>query len=268
MLVIGIIWTLIYSKDGIFQLFITKLHSYMSAPFFSMLFSNPKLAIGGLIIRILFLFSSLYILYLVTKDYAEEYERNENITLGRTVRIVGVVLALFLTFYRGGLNGWIVSILSPAVDSGVLGNAITVMPAVVFALVIKGAGFGMILFLAAIQNISSSVYEAADIDGATTVQKFRYITLPLLKPVILFMVITGTIGALNAFTEIFAMTKGGPIINIGGHPLGVTKLTGYFLFTKWEQSDYGYAAAISYALLVLTLIISVINAKVFKSDEV
>jgi len=81
------------------------------------------------------------------------------------------------------------------------------------------------------------------------------------------MAVTGIIGALNAFTEIYAMTKGGPIVTVLGKSLGATKLTGYYLFTKWEQSEFGYAAAMSYALLVLTIVISKVQEKVLTPED-
>lgn len=267
MLVIGTIWTLIYSKDGIFQQIVEACHKVVSFPALSNLAAAPGKALLALGLRTALLAAVLGLVYTVAKEYRDAHLRNGRPGKAQATVAAGALVSLFLLFFKGGLLGWIEAALAPAVGSGVLGNPVTVMPAVVFALVVKGAGFGMILFLAAIQNISDSVYEAADIDGASAVQKFFFITLPLVKPVILFMVITGTTGALNAFTEIYAMTKGGPIVNMGGEALGATKLTGYYLFTKWEQSEYGYAAAISYALLVLTLIISVVNARLFRSEE-
>lgn len=267
MLVIGTIWTLIYSKDGIFQKIVEACHKVLAYPALHNFAAAPGKALLALGLRGLLLAGVLGLLYTVTREYYEAYLRNRRPGMANATLAAGGLVAFVLLFVKGGLLGWFEAALAPAVGSGVLGNPVTVMPAVVFALVVKGAGFGMILFLAAIQNISESVYEAADIDGASAVQKFFFITLPLVKPVILFMIITGITGALNAFTEIYAMTKGGPIVNIGGQALGATKLTGYYLFTKWEQSEYGYAAAISYALLVLTLIISVINARIFRSEE-
>ncbi|MEW6555845.1 MAG: sugar ABC transporter permease [Elusimicrobiota bacterium] len=147
-------------------------------------------------------------------------------------------------------------------EKGVLANEKTAMLGVVVALVLKNAGFGMILFLAAIQNISQSVFEAADIDGANEWQKFKHITLPLVRPIILFLVITGTIVALNAFAEIYAMTSGGPEMVVAGKTVGATKVSGYYLYRQFERMNYGDAAAISYFLLALTLVISYINAKV------
>jgi|GEM_PF-252559 len=99
---------------------------------------------------------------------------------------------------------------------GLLGNPWTVLPTIAIAMVLKGAGFGMILFLTAIQNIPEDLFEAADLDGASTWDKLLYITIPHVKPVILFMVVTGVMGSLNAFTEIYAMTgaEGGPATQV------------------------------------------------------
>ena len=146
-------------------------------------------------------------------------------------------------------------------EKGVLANGKTAMLGVVAALVLKNAGFGMILFLSAIQNIPVSVYEAADIDGANEWQKFKNITLPLVVPIILFLIITGTIGALNAFSEIYAMTGGGPQMVVAGKTVGATNVSGYYLFRQFERMNYGYAASISYFLLAITLTISYINVK-------
>ncbi len=151
--------------------------------------------------------------------------------------------------------------------TGLLGSPLTALPAVVIAMVLKGAGFGMILFLAALQNIPECIYEAADIDGASKWEQFWKITLPLLKPILVFMVITGVIGSLNAFTEIYAMTAGGPQVVIGDETLGSTSVSGYYLYKQFEGGRYGYAAAISYVLLTITLIITFVQQKFFAGDK-
>lgn len=158
-------------------------------------------------------------------------------------------------------------------STGVLGNPWTALPAIAFALVLKSAGFGMILFLAAMSNIPESVYEAADIDGANFWQKHRHVTFPLVKPIILFLVITGLMGALNAFTEIYAMAatkyaQGGPFIDSFGHTVGVTKVSGFYLYKTFEQGDYGRAAAMSFLLLIVAFTISVFNARLLRSEKV
>jgi len=180
--------------------------------------------------------------------------------------VVGIIWKLL---YSGG--GFITTIISHfgiPLDSGILGNQWTALPGIALAMVLKGAGFGMILFLAALQNIPSAIYEAAEIDGATKRQQFFYMTLPLLKPIILFMVIMGTMSSLNAFTEIYAMTdNGGPVVLLGNHTLGATKLTGYYLFSKWQNHEYGYAAAMSYILLIIAVVISLINSYILRRDD-
>lgn len=158
-------------------------------------------------------------------------------------------------------------------STGVLGNPWTALPAIAFALVLKSAGFGMILFLAAMSNIPESVYEAADIDGANFWQKHRHVTFPLVKPIILFLIITGLMGALNAFTEIYAMAatkyaQGGPFIDAFGHTVGVTKVSGFYLYKTFEQGDYGRAAAMSFLLLIVAFTISVLNARLLRSEKV
>ncbi len=152
-------------------------------------------------------------------------------------------------------------------NTGFLGSPYTAMPAVVLAMVLKSAGFGMILFLAAIQNISESIYEAANIDGASRWQQTILITIPLVKPIILFLSVIGIISALNAFAEIYAMTAGGPYYSVRDQALGATNLSGYYLYRTFESARYGYAAAISYVLLIITLIVSTINMKFLSNRD-
>jgi multiple sugar transport system permease protein len=150
-------------------------------------------------------------------------------------------------------------------EQGFLGRPATAMPAVVMVNVLKGAGFGMILYLAALQNIPESVYEAADVDGASWWQKLTRITIPLLRPVTLFMVIVGVVAALNAFVEIFAMTTGGPSVNVGERAYGATWVTGYYLFdTFYVRLKLGYAAAMSYILLAIAAAVSLVNLRILR----
>jgi ABC-type sugar transport system permease subunit len=183
--------------------------------------------------------------------------------------VVGVVWVLIYSPHFGVLNRlFMLFDIETFLEKGFLGNPWSAMPAVAFANVLKSSGFGMVLYLAAIANISPSLYEAAAIDGAGGWHRFRAITYPLLKPVTLFLVIIGIITALNAFAEIYAMTEGGPNVEIGGRALGATWVTGYYLFrTFYVSLKLGYAAAISYVLLLLTLIISVINMRLFRTES-
>jgi len=183
--------------------------------------------------------------------------------------VIGIVWTLIYSPHVGVLVRIFESVgITAFSERGFLGMAGTAMPAVVLTNVLKGAGFGMILYLSAIQNIPQSLYEAASIDGASGWQRFRSITLPLVKPITFFMVIIGTISALNAFVEVYAMTGGGPNVDVGGKALGATWVTGYYVFdTFYNQFRLGYAASMSYVLLALTLVVTFINRHFLGSDE-
>lgn len=184
--------------------------------------------------------------------------------------VVGVIWTLIYAPKFGALaqiTTWLLGENNFFNTTGLLGSPMTALLAVVIAMVLKGAGFGMVLFLAALQNIPEAVYEAADIDGATEWQKFKHITVPLLRPIIIFMVITGVIGSLNAFTEIYAMTAGGPQVVIGGETVGSTSVAGYYLYKQFDAGNYGYAAAISYMLLIITLGITWLQQKFVARNE-
>lgn len=183
--------------------------------------------------------------------------------------VVGIVWTLIYSPHVGILVRIFESVgVTAFTEKGFLGMPGSAMPSVVFANVLKGAGFGMILYLSAIQNISPSLYEAAAIDGATPWQRFTRITLPLVKPITFFMVIIGTISALNAFVEVYAMTSGGPNVDVGGRALGATWVTGYYVFDAfYNQWRLGYASAMSYVLLALTMIVSLVNRKFLGTDN-
>lgn len=182
--------------------------------------------------------------------------------------VVGIVWTLIYSPHHGVIVRILESVgVSAFSERGFLGTPWAAMPAVVLANVLKGAGFGMVLYLSAIQNIPESLYEAAELDGAGSWQRFTRITLPLLKPITLFMVIVGTIGALNAFVDVYAMTSGGPNVDVGGRALGVTWVTGYYMFDMfYNQWRLGYAAAMSYVLLALTVVISLANRRFLRAE--
>ena len=158
-------------------------------------------------------------------------------------------------------------------DRGLLADPVTVLPAVALAMVLKGSGFGMVLYLTAIQNIPQSIYEAADLDGAGWWSKLRHITWPMVKPITLFLIVTGVLGSLNAFTEIYAMTAsgsggGGPATSVFGHTVGASRISGFYLYKIFDEGQYGYAAAVSYLLLIVAITVSMINLKFFQPKAV
>ncbi len=177
--------------------------------------------------------------------------------------VVGIVWT-FLYAPRYGVFTQVLHWLHLAsLDFGVLASPATAMPGVVLAMTLKNAGFGMVLFLAALDQIPREVLEAADIDGATGLRKLWYVTLPQLKPVMLFLVVVGIIGALSAFAEFYAMTGGGPTMFLWGKPVGATKVAGYYLFEHFSNMRVGIAAATSFVLLLLSLGISLLSMRLF-----
>lgn len=112
-------------------------------------------------------------------------------------------------------------------------------------------GGGMLIYLAALQDVPESLYEAATIDGAGALKKFFKITLPMITPTLFYNLITGVIGGLQVFSQAFIMTNGGPSYS--------TYFYGYHLYNKaFSEYQMGYASALAWILLIMTLLLSLI----------
>jgi len=121
-------------------------------------------------------------------------------------------------------------------------------------------GYYTILFLAGLQTIPESLYEAASLDGATEWQKFKFITFPQLKPIILLVVVINTIYSLQVFPEIFTMTMGGP--------LGSTTTAVYHIYELgFHRFEMGKASAAAYLLSVIIVLFSLMQMRLLKTDE-
>ncbi|MCH1618999.1 sugar ABC transporter permease [Streptococcus pasteurianus] len=131
---------------------------------------------------------------------------------------------------------------------------------IIIAITWRWTGYNMIFFLSALQNIDPQIYEAAEMDGANSVKKFFSITIPMLKPVILFSTITSTIGTLQLFAEPMNITDGGP----AGATMTISQYI-YNISFKYTP-DFGYASAISYVIVILVIIFSIIQSKVGTKD--
>ncbi len=126
---------------------------------------------------------------------------------------------------------------------------------IIIAITWRWTGYNMIFYLSALQNIDNSIYEAARIDGASSFRQFTQITIPLLKPIILFTSITSTIGTLQLFDEVMNITKGGP-----GN--ATTTLSQYIYNLSFKYTpDFGYAATVSYGVVILIVIFSILQFK-------
>ena len=122
----------------------------------------------------------------------------------------------------------------------------------------KSAGYNMIIFLSGLQGISTTYYEAAELDGASKWAQFRYITLPMLKPTTFFIFIMAVISSFQVFDQVMLMTKGGP-----GRASSV--LVHYLYQNAFQYFKLGYACAIAYLLFFIVMIITVFNMRMEKN---
>lgn len=132
---------------------------------------------------------------------------------------------------------------------------------IIIAITWRWTGYNMVFYLSGLQGIDDSIYEAASIDGAGGFQKFKSITLPMLKPIILFTTINSTIGTLQLFDETVNITNGGP----ANATITISQYI-YNLLFKY-QPNFGYAAAVSYVIVLLIVILSIIQMKVGDDKE-
>ncbi len=137
---------------------------------------------------------------------------------------------------------------------GWLTNEATALPSIAVVGIWKSMGYNAIILLAALQGVPRILYEAAEIDGATSWQKFWSVTLPLIAPSIVFVFITSMIGAFQVFDQAFIMTSGGP-----GDATYVYNF--YFYRQAFGQLRMGYASAISYVLFLVMFIATILQLR-------
>ncbi len=145
------------------------------------------------------------------------------------------------------------------IDESVLwmGDAKTSLPAIVFMITWKMAGFSMLIILAAFQSVDTQVYESAGIDGASKWQQFFHITLPIIRPQVGLALIMSVIGSVLAFEQFLIMTKGGPTET-------TTTLVHYIYNTSFKYYNFGYGSAMTMVLLAIMLILSIAQMRLLK----
>ena len=177
--------------------------------------------------------------------------------------IISLAVAAFAWTYLidpqvGLLTYWLRGMGIPL--GNVLEDPVLAMPAVALVAVWKNFGFYLVIFLAGLQDVPASLYEAARMDGAGPFARFRHVTVPLLSNTFAFVLIFALIAALQAFDQIYVMTGGGPY----GHTQTVVMEIYESGFRKLEL---GFASALSYVLLAATLILSLIQFRFFRGSE-
>ncbi|MBC1290769.1 sugar ABC transporter permease [Listeria booriae] len=131
---------------------------------------------------------------------------------------------------------------------------------IILAMIWRWTGYNMVIYLAALQNIPEDTYEAADMDGAGKIRQFFSITIPQLKPVILFTAILSTIGTLQLFDEPFNLTKGGPADS--------TMTLGLYIYQNgFKYFDFSYASAVAYVVVIIVAVLSFLQFKFTGADK-
>jgi len=171
-----------------------------------------------------------------------------------SLAIVAIAWTFLLDPDIGLINYWLAKL--GVHSGGWLRDPQWAMPAVILVGIWKNVGFYMVMYLAGLQSIPREFYEAASVDGATAWQRFRRITWPLLANTTMFVFIIAAIAALQAFDQIYVMTRGGPFFQTETLVMQIYRLG----FTEFEM---GYAAAISWVLVLLIFVLSLLQVFYF-----
>ena len=171
-----------------------------------------------------------------------------------TPAAAAALLWVWLLHYEVGLVNYILSIFGIQGPPW-LASTRWAIPALILISLWSGMGGGrMIIFLAGLQGVPQELYEAAEIDGANRLHRFRHITLPMISPTIFFNLVLGIIGALQVFTTAYITTKGGP-----------GRATWFFalhIFTHaFEYFDMGYASALAWCMFLVLMVFTIIQLR-------
>lgn len=160
---------------------------------------------------------------------------------------------------QGGLIDWVFGAVLHVIPSDLnwLGSTTLALPMLMILGIWKGIGWNMVVFLAGLQSIPAELYEAAQVDGAAGWARFRYITLPLLRPVLTFVAVMLLIGAFGAFIPMFILTQGGP-----EHSTETLLTYGYS--SAFSSFDFGYGAAVSYLFAAFVFVISIAQIRLLR----
>ncbi|MFB5675821.1 carbohydrate ABC transporter permease [Paenibacillus terreus] len=140
-----------------------------------------------------------------------------------------------------------------------LSNPVWAKVSIILAMTWRWTGYNMVIYLAAMQNITEDLYEAASLDGAGKIRQFFSVTVPQLKPVILFTAVISTISTLQLFDEPYNLTNGGPA--------DATMTLGLYIYQNgFQYFDFGYASAIAYVVVIIMALLSWLQMKVTGED--
>ena len=173
--------------------------------------------------------------------------------------VVASVVWAFVLQERGGILNELIGLVGIDPQPW-LGSTRLALVSIVIVTLWQGVGYSMIIFLAGLQDIPRDYYEAATIDGANAWQRFRRVTLPLLKPTSVFVLIISFISAFQLFDPIFVLTGGGPAN-------ATTTAVFYIYETAFEFLQLGYASALSVVLFAIILVFTLVQLRIFRHES-
>lgn len=165
--------------------------------------------------------------------------------------IAAIVIGWILRPQNGALNTILGAVGLEGVQRNWLGDPATAMPSLMAVLVWIQIGYPVVIFMAALQRVDPELYEAAELDGANWFQRFRAITMGMIRPEIFVVILTCTIAALKVFGPVYALTGGGPGTS--------TIVPAYYAYSQFFQAQQvGYGATIATALTVVIAVVAVL----------
>jgi raffinose/stachyose/melibiose transport system permease protein len=175
------------------------------------------------------------------------------------VAVTGIVWGWLLA-PTGAINAIARDIQVRSLAQNWLGNPKLALLSVMGIMVWVQLGYPVVMFMAGLQRVDPHLYEAADLDGAGWWQRFRHVTIPMVRPEIYVVLVTTTIAALKTFAQIFVLT--------GGGPGNATLVPSYFAYKEFfERSDVGYGSAISTVMVVIIAVVATIFLRMQTAED-
>ena len=171
------------------------------------------------------------------------------------------VIFLVLLAKNGPVNQAIANVFPAAINFAWVNDPYLARFAVILAMLWMSVGYGMVYFLAALQAVDRELYEAADVDGASPWQKFWHVTLPGIRPVLVFMIFIGTIGGLQLFELPYVLFQGA-----GPGQAGLT-VVNYLFGYGFEAGNLGYASAVAWILVLLIAALTILQLRMLRVKE-
>ncbi len=180
---------------------------------------------------------------------------------------IGILFQILFDWKYGAVNMFLEGV--QLIDEPVnwLGTAVGARAITILLAYWKYFGYMMVIFLAGLSTIPEELYEAADIDGARWKDKFFRIILPLLRPIITFVVTTSIMGGFQFFDEPKMLFSGSGKAALGGPDRSVLTVIMYFYNVTFERFEYGYGAAIAYGLFVIIFIVSLLSMRAMTRSD-